>query len=266
MTIAGLVAGVACMLYGILSGGELMSFFDPGSIFITVGGTICGFMIAYPMKSVKSVISVISQAFKSKDIDLAKDIRVIVDIANIARREGLLALENSLSTMENPFLKKGIMLVVDGSDPELIKNVLESEMTFTANRHADAAGMLDTLAAFGPAFGMIGTLIGLINMLKSMDDPDALGPGMSTALITTLYGSFLANLLFTPMSKKLKKQSADEFVEKQLLLEGLLSIQDGENPRVIEEKLRSFLSRTEISKMGEVGGPSRTEEAPSTGA
>ena len=133
------------------------------------------------------------------------------------------------------------MLIVDGTDPELVRNILETELVFLEERHAEGRGLYETLAAFGPAFGMIGTLIGLINMLGDLDDPSTLGPSMAVALITTLYGSLLANAFATPMASKLKYKSAEEILVKEVVVEGLLSIQAGENPRIIEEKLKTFL-------------------------
>jgi len=252
-TIIGIVAGFACIVISILlgEGGELMSFADLPSVFIVFGGTIFSTVVAYPGKVLKSLTTVYKTAFKKKEIDLQKDIDLIIDIANIARREGLLALEDAVNNVDNPFLKKGIMLVVDGADPELIKNVMEAEIYFVQERHAKGQAVIDSMADFAPAYGMIGTLIGLINMLKNLNNSEALGPGMAVALVTTFYGVVLANLVLKPVSKKLKLMTASEAQEKELLLEGLLSIQDGENPRIIKDKLYSFISRREIRKAEE---------------
>ena len=150
-------------------------------------------------------------------------------------------MEESAANLEDPFLKKGILLIVDGTDPELVRNILETELSCLEERHKDKIGFWENMASMGPAWGMIGTLIGLINMLKTLDDLDAVGPNMAVALVTTFYGSMLANWIATPIATKLKSNSATEVLMKEVMVEGLLSIQAGENPRVIEEKLKSFL-------------------------
>lgn len=255
-TIIGLVLGAAFIVISILigEGGALKSFWDPPSVLITVGGTIASTIAAYPWTSLKKLGPVIKTAFTKKKIDLYAEIDTILEIANTARREGLLALENNLSQIEDPFLKKGIMLVVDGTDPEFVKTVMEAEIYFIQDRHAQCQAILDSMAAYAPAYGMIGTLIGLINMLKSLSETDSLGPSMSVALVTTFYGVILANLIFGPISKKLKVMTAEEALRKELLLEGLLSIQAGENPRIIQKRLFSFISRREIQRNEEKAG------------
>lgn len=265
-TAIGIVAGFACIVISILigEGGDVMSFMDLPSVFIVFGGTIFSTIVAYPGKILKSLTTVYKTAFKKKEVDLQKDIDLIIDIANIARREGLLALEDAIANIDSPFLKKGVMLVVDGADPELIKNVMEAEIYFVQERHAKGQAVIDSMADFAPAYGMIGTLIGLINMLKNLNNTDALGPGMAVALVTTFYGVVLANLVLKPISKKLKIMTAAEAQEKELLLEGLLSIQDGENPRIIKDKLYSFISRREIQQAEEAQSSIKpeTEEVP----
>jgi len=263
-TITGLVAGAACIVVSIMLDGQLGSFFDVPSILITVGGTIASTIISYSGKLLKSLAVVYQNAFKNKKIDLQQDIEMIIDIANIARREGLLALEDAVDEMDNPFLKKGIMLIVDGGDPELVKSIMEAEIYFIQERHAQGQAIIDSMASYAPAYGMIGTLIGLINMLKKLEDTAALGPSMAVALVTTFYGVVLANLVFIPISKKLKGQTAAESLQKELILEGLLSIQDGENPRIIRDKLNAFISRREQNKVETQGASMKpeTEEIP----
>jgi len=250
-TMIGLGLGILCFLYGVIGGGgDASQFVDMSSIYITIGGAVGATLMSYPMSTHMKIGGALKAAFFSKKIDLNKDIDMIIDIANVARREGLLALEDAVANIDEPFLKKGVMLMVDGSDPELIKSILETELSYIENRHSVGSDWFMTMSSYGPAFGMIGTLIGLIQMLGGLDDPNALGPGMSKALITTLYGSMLANMFCTPIGKKLKIRSGEEVLEKELLMEGILSIQDGENPRVIREKLTSFISRKEASKSG----------------
>ena len=166
-------------------------------------------------------------------------------------------MEEAANNMEDEFIKKGILLIVDGTDPELVRGIMETELSCTEDRHAEVIGFWDNLGAMGPAWGMIGTLIGLVNMLKKLDDISSVGPNMATALLTTLYGSLIANWLCTPVSNKLKANNALEVKMKQVMIEGILSIQAGENPRVIEEKLKSFLSpkqREGVSEQQGAGG------------
>jgi chemotaxis protein MotA len=247
-TVIGIGAGLGCIIISIMLGGELGSFADLASVFIVFGGTIASTIVSYPGKMLKSLKTVYTMAFKKKNIDLNDDIEMIIKIANVARREGLLALEDAMDEVDNPFFQKGIMLIVDGADGELVKNILETEIAFIQERHTQGQNIINSMAAFAPAYGMIGTLIGLINMLKSLSDTASLGPSMAVALITTFYGVVLANLIFTPVSKKLKVMSDAEALQKELYMEGLLSIQDGENPRIIKDKLTAFISRRDIKK------------------
>jgi chemotaxis protein MotA len=245
-TLIGLIGAFAFIIISIMMGGDIGGFIDPGSIMIVVGGVVCATMVAYPMDVLKTIPKLIGLTFKAQKMDINKDLDMIINIANVARREGILALEETIKDSDDPFLKKGIMLIIDGSDPELVRSIMETELSFLSDRHASGAAVLETMSALSPAFGMIGTLIGLINMLAVLDDPSALGGGMATALVTTFYGSFLANVLFTPMARKLRTMSRNEYLRKELLLEGILSIQDGENPRIIREKLNAFLARNQI--------------------
>ena len=248
-TIIGIVAGFFFICISILFNGELGSFLNWPSVLIVFGGTFAATVVAYPSTILRSLVDVYKNAFKKKDIDLHKDINLIISIANIARKEGLLALENSIEEMEDPFLKKGIMLIVDGADTELVKSVLNTEVYFIQERHTQGQAVINSMATYAPAFGMAGTLIGLINMLKDLSDYDALGPGMATALVTTFYGVLLANLVFSPIAKKLKVQSDKEILQKELFIEGLLSVQEGENSRIIKDKLTSFVSQREIIRL-----------------
>jgi chemotaxis protein MotA len=245
-TLVGIAFGAICIVISIFLQGDLGQFYDLSSIFIVIGGTIASTVISYQGKTLKSLKEVYHNAFKKRMVDLNGDIELIISIANIARREGLLALEDAMTDVDNPFLKKGIMLIVDGADAELIKNILETEIYFIQTRHNQGQAVINSMAQYAPAYGMIGTLIGLIVMLRNLDDINSLGPAMATALITTFYGVVLANLVFTPISKKLKSQSEAEALQKELYIEGLLSIQNGENPRIIRDKLTSFIARKEL--------------------
>ncbi|MDR1703431.1 MAG: MotA/TolQ/ExbB proton channel family protein [Clostridiales bacterium] len=184
----------------------------------------------------------ITLTFTPPKLDPKGAIANIIQLSNLARRESLLALEEPVRNMDDPFLQKGIMLVVDGADPELVRNILDTEMSYIETRHNDVRGVWDYWGQAGPAWGMLGTLIGLINMLRTLDDPDVLGTQMAIAIVTTFYGSIILNVFCSPISNKLKIFSNDELLIKEILIEGILSIQAGDNPRMIEEKLKSFLS------------------------
>lgn len=242
-TLIGLVSGwIFIFVSIILAGASVMAFVDIPSVMIVFGGTIAALLMAYPMPKFLQSLKTIRHAFFSKELDPTIVINKINELALAARKEGLLALEEIAQGMDDPFLQKGILLIVDGTDAELLRSILETEIAFVENRHKDNQGFWNGVADLGPAWGMIGTLIGLIAMLGSLDDPSTIGPKMGVALITTLYGSLLANFFATPISNKLKLKSNEEILHKQVMIEGLLSIQAGENPRVIEEKLKAFLS------------------------
>ena len=254
-SIIGLVLCAIVVIFGIVFGQDLSvlgNFFHPPSILITFGGAFCCVLIMSPsLKGYLNYLKSFALILKVHITNEEETIRQIISLSNIARKEGLLALEEAANGIDDEFLKKGVLLIVDGTDPELVRSILETELTCIEDRHADVVGFWDSLAAMGPAWGMIGTLIGLINMLQKMgDDAKAIGPAMAVALITTFYGSILANWICIPIATKLKAKNSSEVMVKELMVEGLLSIQAGENPRVIEEKLKSFLSpaRREVLK------------------
>lgn len=247
MNLTGIIStflGFACVVVSILFNGKLSDFLDPASVFIVVGGVVFTIGASYPVDMLKNLVKSLKIAMRNDKSDLGADIDYIVEIANVARKNGLLALEELTDDMKDPFLKKGILLVVDGSDPELIRSILETEISVTKERHNNNRAILDSAIAFSPAYGMLGTLVGLINMLSNLSDMDTLGPSMSVALVTTFYGVLLANLVFTPIAKRLKTIAANEDLHKELVLEGIMAIQNGENPRVIKEKLHAYLSQT----------------------
>ena len=231
-----------------------MDYYDLPSVIITIGGSIAGVLASNKLKDFIIGLKSISLAFKEKVIDPGAVISNIIDLSNVARKEGLLALEEASNDIEDPFLKKGIMLVVDGTDPELVRGILETELTCLEERHKKVISFWEKWAELGPAWGMIGTLIGLVNMLNNMEDASTIGPSMAVALITTLYGSIIANWLCNPVATKMKVDNDLEVIVKEVMVEGLLSIQAGENPRVIEEKLKSFLSPAVRNDLGPDGG------------
>lgn len=220
----------------------MQGFINVPALMITLGGTMAATFISYPMHQVMGVMRVVKKAFVGPGPQSAEVITTLVRFAEKARREGLLALEDDARALEEPFLQKGIQLVVDGSDAELVRGILQTELAFLEERHRGGAAMFETMGALAPAFGMIGTLIGLIQMLRSLDRPEGIGPGLAVALVTTFYGALMANLLFIPIAGKLKVRSSSEILLKEVMIEGILSIQAGDNPRIVEEKLKAFLS------------------------
>lgn len=254
-TLIGIIFGFVMVIFGIVQSGGVAaitdSFIDIASIIITVGGSLASLLTSYTLKDFLGGFKGFGVAMKDPKLDHGATIAKVIELSNVARKEGLLALEEVAGNLDDEFMKKGILLVVDGTEPELVRGILETELANMDNRHRKAAGFFDTWAALGPAWGMIGTLIGLVNMLKNLTDSSTIGPNMAVALLTTLYGSLIANWICTPISNKLKAINDKEYQMKEIVIEGILSIQAGENPRVIEEKLKSFISpksRNDISQ------------------
>lgn len=241
-SVAGLIGGIAVMFFTILISGDIMGYIDIPSIICTFGGTVAMTIMGYPMKKTIEGLKALRHVFFYTETKPEDVIKSIIDLANVARKEGLLALEEAAQQIKDEFLQKGIMLIVDGTDPELVRNILETELSFIEDRHKGNQGLYEYIGAMGPAFGMLGTLIGLINMLANLSDPSTLGPNMAVAIVTTFYGSLIANVFCLPVTNKLKIRSSQEIQMKEVMLEGMLSIQAGENPRIIEEKLKAFMS------------------------
>ena len=241
-TLVGAVSGTVLVLVAIFMGGGLGMFFNVPSLMITVGGTIAATLINFPLAKVMGVFAVAKKAVLCKVLSPQEEIARMVDYATVARREGLLALEDKLADVEDPFLHKGIQLVIDGTAPETLRSILQTELDFLQNRHALGKSILDAMGAAAPAFGMIGTLIGLVQMLRNLDDPSQIGVGMSTALLTTFYGALMANLFFLPLAGKVDARSKEEVLMKEVMIEGIISIQSGDNPRLVAEKLKSFVA------------------------
>ena len=231
-SIIGIVLGAVMVVFGILWGNgvsALQNFVDVPSIIITLGGSLAGLIASNTLKDFLNNFKGVGLAFKDPKYDNGSTIAKIIELSNVARKEGLLALEEVAQNLDDEFMKKGILLIVDGTEPELVRGILETELMNMDERHRSVAGFFETWAALGPAWGMIGTLIGLVNMLKDLQDSSAIGPS-------------IANWFCTPIANKLKEQNSIEYQLKEIVIEGLLSIQAGENPRVIEEKLKSFLA------------------------
>ncbi len=245
-SIVGMALGMGLVIWAL--GSNIMAFVDPPSIAIVLGGTIGATLLHYPLTEVLRLISVVKNVFLHKEDSPAEIIKTLVKFAETARREGILSLEQAASSLEDEFLRNGITLAVDGTEPEYIREIMTTEMDNIAQRHKDGAAILEGMATYAPAFGMIGTLIGLVIMLRNMNDPSSIGSGMAVALITTFYGACIANLICLPIAGKLKLRSANELLIKELCVQGIMSIQSGDNPRIVESKLKAFLAP---SKRGE---------------
>jgi chemotaxis protein MotA len=242
-SVVGIVSGVSFILLAMVLGGvPITTFLHLPSMMIVMGGTMAATLINYPLKDVLGVVSTVRHAFIFKEQSPKQLIKLLVVFATKARREGILTLESELETVTDPFLVRGVRLAIDGTAPELIKDILTTELSYVESRHTLGQGIFMMMGTFAPAFGMIGTLIGLISMLRALEDPSQIGQGMAVALITTFYGAFMANLLFLPLSGKLKARTNSEVLMKELVIEGILSIQSGDNPRIVEQKLKAFIA------------------------
>ncbi len=249
-SIVGFVLGFGMVIFGIIvdmsTGFQIVpenisAFIDIQSILIVIGGTIGALMISFSMKQFFQIIKHLKIIFLPPKYKPELYIKQIVEFATKARINGLLALEEDLEKVKDQFMKNSLMMVVDSVEPEKVKQHLETQLEYLDDRHAQARALYDRGSAYAPAFGMIGTLIGLINMLKKLEDPSALGPAMAVALVTTLYGSMMANLVFNPISSKLQVRHDEEFLCKMIICEGVQGIQAGENPKFIEERLARLL-------------------------
>ncbi len=240
-TLLGLFGGTLLILLSIMVSGGLAAFINIPSLFVVVGGTIAAVLVQYPLNDVLGVIGVMRKTLLTKTAEPTRLIETIVQFAEEARREGLLALEKHIREIDDDFIKDGLQLAIDGTEPELLREILDTEMGNLEDRHGKGHGILQAFGTFAPAFGMIGTLIGLVIMLQNMKDPSTIGPAMAVALITTFYGAVLANLIFLPLAGKLKERTKEEVKVREMIMEGILAIQSGDNPRLVEQKLKTFL-------------------------
>lgn len=242
-TLLGFLIGAVFLTYGILSGGGTFSaYMSLSSLAIVLGGGIASAILGSSMEDIKNIGRILPKLIKKRDETPFQTIQMLVDMSQKARREGLLALESGQENIQDTYLKKALELVVDGVEPEIIRDSMQLELDNMGVRHSKGVVFFKGLAAQFPAWGMIGTMLGLINLLKSLDEPSKIGPAMSLALITTLYGSVFANWICTPIANKLQQSSEEEIRIKEMMIEGVLSIQSGENPRIMEHKLKTFLS------------------------
>lgn len=241
-TILGILIGFGLVGTAMSLGGSFLAFVNIPSVMIVIGGTFGAILINYPLADVIGMIKVAMNVFFQKEQSTEEIIALFVDLAKVAQREGLLALEQRMESVTDPFFNKGIMLMIDGTEPATLSKILYTEIDYIKERHDSGAEIFLTMGNFAPAMGMVGTLIGLVKMLMQMDDPSNIGPAMAVAMITTFYGVLLANLVCMPIAGKLKRRSATEMLAKELGLNGILAVQAGDNPRVVEQKLHSFIS------------------------
>lgn len=244
-TLLGIGSGFGLVIIAMSMGGGLGAFINAPSIMIVCGGTMGAVLINYPISDVLRVIKVAKNAFFSEKIKTKKIMEMLIEMSKVSRREGILGLEKTLKDIKDPFFVKGMTLMIDGIEPAKLSELLDTEVEYIEERHRLGAEIFMTMGNFAPAMGMVGTLIGLVKMLMQMDDPSSIGPSMAVALITTFYGVILANLVFLPISGKLRTRSAKELAMKQLVMSGILSVQSGDNPRMLEQRLHSFVSPKE---------------------
>ncbi|NLL21177.1 MAG: motility protein A [Firmicutes bacterium] len=245
LTIAGVVFGLGLVLWGILMESELSAFINLPGIMITLGGSFGAMLINFEMGQVRQVIKITMQVLFDKEQNVSSLGPLFVKLAQKARREGLLALEDDLEEIEDPFLRNGLQMVIDGFEPDSIRDIMDTEIQTLIQRHQMGQNLYRTWGTLTPAFGMIGTLIGLVQMLSSLDNPDAIGPGMAVALLTTFYGVLLAYLIFNPVAGKLAIRSEMEVSRKVAIIDAVLALQAGVNPRILQEKLKAYLSPQE---------------------
>lgn len=241
-TIIGLVACFGLIVGSILVGGSLSSFMDVPSLLIVVGGTMGVALISFPLGRVIGAVKVAVNIFRYELPDLLEQNNQLLEFADTARKEGILALEAQLGAIEDEFLKKGVQLLVDGVSADKVRGILYDEIAGIDKRHREGARIFESLASSAPALGLVGTLIGLVQMLQNMEDPSAIGPAMAVALLTTFYGALLANVVFTPIAGKLKLRHEEEMLSKMLVVKGILGISQGENPRILKQRLQAELS------------------------
>ncbi|HLS54310.1 MAG TPA: MotA/TolQ/ExbB proton channel family protein [Tissierellaceae bacterium] len=245
LPIIGSLLGMGLIIWAININGEIVNFVDISSILITVFGSFCALMISFPYKTLLNIPNVMKNLLITAKDNKYELILLMSNLSRKARMEGLLALEDDMVEIDNDFLTSGLQMVIDGVEPDIIKDIMELRLATLERRHRTGQEVFEKWGELAPAFGMLGTLIGLIVMLTRLDDPSNIGPGMATALITTFYGSLMANLVFIPIASNLSEQTDEEIFVGHLIIDGLLEIQAGSNPRILEEKLTTYLSPEE---------------------
>ncbi len=240
-TLIGVLIGAGLIIIAISMGGSGLWFLNLPSALIVLGGTFGATLINYPLSEVVGVFKVAKNAFLYKAHSPLEIINLMVEYAKKARKEGILSFEAELPNIKDPFLAKGLRLAIDGMESTAIREILSTEIQATLERHNQGAEIFSSMGSYSPAVGMLGTIIGLVQMLMQMKDPSQIGAPMAVALLTTFYGTMLAYLFFLPISGKLKARSKSEVLVKQMIMEGVISIQSGDNYRVVEQKLKAFL-------------------------
>jgi len=240
-TILGVISAFGLMCIAISMGGGIQLFINIPALMIVLGGTLGATMINYPVKDVLGVFKVVKKALFAKKISVTELIKRFVDFARKSRKEGILTLEGDIKDVSDEFLRKGVQLAIDGLEPQEIGEILETEIDFVRSRHQLGAEIFTTMGTYSPALGMIGTLIGLVQMLQTMDDASKIGPAMAVALLTTFYGSIMANIVCLPIAGKLRTRSKEEVLTKEMAIQGIASLSNGDNPRILEQKLQAFI-------------------------
>lgn len=242
MTPAGLFFAAACLIVGfLLEGGHVSALLAPSAFLIVVGGTLGATAVAFSTAEVLMVPTLIKTAITKKLPDFSETIGLIVGLSEKARREGLLYLDSQLDTIKDPFLRKAMQLVVDGTDPEMVRSILETEVYASYERHQVGVHIFESAGGYAPTMGIIGTVMGLVHVLGNLSDPDSLGPAIAMAFIATLYGVGSANIFWLPIGGKLKNLSKKELVLREMMIEGILALQAGYNPVIIRERLNAFI-------------------------
>lgn len=242
-SIVGLVLALFSLIVGfMLEGGHASALVAPTAALIVLGGTFGAVVTAFGMEDIKQIPKLLTIVFSNKSYPIDELIKTLVDFAEKARREGLLILEREIANIDDDFIRQGIQLVVDGNDPQLVRDILETQIDYTNSRHKVGAEIFESAGGFSPTFGIIGTVMGLVHVLGNLSDPDSLGPAIAMAFLATLYGVASANVMFLPWGNKLKLKSKQEQFYKTVALEGILSLQAGDKPVVVRDKLRSFVS------------------------
>lgn len=240
-TLVGILLGIFLVVSAIVMGGGA-GFINVPAIMITVGGAFAATLMNFPLPKIIGTMRIVRKAFANQDADHIALFKQISDFAVRARRDGILGLESDVDALENQFMKKGLQMAVDGNSAEMIEAVLEQDIDSMLDRHEVGHSIFQAIGNYAPAFGMIGTLIGLIQMLRNLEDPSSIGLGMAVALLTTLYGALVANMIALPIAGKLEQRTKEEEAIRRMVLQGILSIQQGDSPRVAQEKLFSYMS------------------------
>lgn len=239
--VIGIIGTWLLIIWALLAGGNVMIYIDIPSVILVIGASVTIMFVCFPAGKVKGLVNVVRKAFFNKSNSIHQLIEDMVSYAEIARRDGILSLESTAKDIDDPFIVRGIQMAVDGTDPELIEQIMTSELDSLIERHEVGKGLFDAIGKYAPAFGMIGTLVGLVAMLADLSDPATIGAGLAVALLTTLYGALISNAIALPIADRLEKRSNEEVLYKSIIIKGVMSIQSGDNPRIVEQKLITFL-------------------------